>query len=790
MPYQGLNLVSRRRIYRLIPGVIFVLGLFLTWIEVSDIRQQETSQALAELNIRTDDLISDLERRFSYNAGILQGVTGLFASSDQVSRNEFSRYVRQLKFPVYNPGIRMIGYSELVTEAGKSSHIAAVRAEGFPDYDIHPAGVREHYSPLIYVESPDLPYGQIMGYDILAEPLQMQAATQARDSGAVVMTGKLPLQQETAYILPSNVFLFSPVYRNNQPIATVEQRQAAFRGWVTAAIRFDALLMHHLQQVHSDFPHLIAIRLYSGKHPDPRNIVIDTYPPDLSDINGKDLLRTAEILGTDWTLQIKPLPAYLSDVMEEKSSNIVLSAGIILSLFSAFLSYVMVSSHLRVASALLNAEQANLSLAKQEALLRAVYDSSSVAVLLMSNTGKIIYTNQRVAELFRQPYDGLPGCYVYQLLTEQQQTELKQAVAKILCKKTESFVLEQRCRRSDGSDLLILVNGQPFRSKTGDITGIVIVLEDITERRKNEAGMQLASTVLDASPGGILVTDADQRIIAVNPAFTRLTGYSLEDILYQNPSILSSGRQSKDFYRAMWAAIQQYGHWEGELVNRRKDGQLLPELLSISRVVDKKGNTVNYVGMFLDITERWEAETRTQYLAHHDYLTGLPNRLALTEHAAHTLTIARRYKRRLAIFYVDLDRFKPINDEYGHNVGDVILKTVAQRLLGMVRESDTVCRQGGDEFVILLPEFTDLAHLEMLAIKIRDEIQKPCLVSGIGNPLTVSASIGIATYPDDGETVETLIQAADTAMYQAKADIEKHICFASSFDMTRIGDER
>ena len=773
----------------LIPGVVFILGLFLTWIEVSDIRHQETSKALAALNIRTDDLIADLERRLSYNAGILQGVTGLFASSDKVSRNEFRRYIQKLKFPVFNPGIRMIGYSEFITDTQKPSYIAAVRAEGFPDYDIHPAGVREHYSPLVYVESSDSPHGQIMGYDILAEPLKMQAAGQARDSGAVVMTGKLPLQPETEHILPSNVFIFSPVYQNNQPIDTAEQRRAALKGWVSAAIRFDLLLTHHLQQVHSNFTQQIAIRLYSGKRPDPRNIVIDTYPPGLSDINGNELLRTAEILGADWALQIKPLPAYLSGAMEEKSSNIVLIAGVLLSLFSAFLSYVMASSHLRVAGALLDAEQANLSLAKQEALLRAVYDSSSVAVLLMNNAGKIIYTNQRVAELFRQPYDGLPGCYVYQLLTEQQQSELKQEVAKLLHKETGSFVLEQRCRRNDGSDLLILVSGQPFKNKSGDITGIVIVLEDITERRKNEAGMQLASTVLDASPGGILVTDADQRIIAVNPAFTRLTGYSLEDILYQNPRILSSGQQSEDFYRFMWAAIQQHGHWEGELVNRRKDGQLLPELLSISRVTDKKGNVVNYVGMFLDITERWEAETRIQYLAHHDYLTGLPNRLALTEHAAHALTIARRYKRRLAIFYVDLDRFKPINDEYGHNVGDVILKTVAQRLLGMVRESDTVCRQGGDEFVILLPEFTDFAHLEMLASKIRDEIQKPCPVSGIGSPLTVSASIGIATYPADGETVETLIQAADTAMYNAKADKEKHICFARSLDTTSISDE-
>lgn len=290
--------------------------------------------------------------------------------------------------------------------------------------------------------------------------------------------------------------------------------------------------------------------------------------------------------------------------------------------------------------------------------------------------------------------------------------------------------------------------------------------------------MQLASTVLDASPGGIMVTDADKRIIAVNPAFTRITGYALEDILHQNPRILSSGQQDEMFYQTMWQSIEQHGYWEGELINRRKDGQLLPELLSISKVFDKEGNVMNYVGMFLDISARREAEARIQYLAHHDYLTNLPNRLLLVEHATQALTLARRYKRRMAIFYIDLDRFKPINDQYGHNVGDVILKTVAQRLLSIVRESDTVCRQGGDEFVILLPEFMDTDSLEILAIKLRDEIQKPSMANGY--QLTISASIGIATYPDNGDTVDAIIQSADTAMYSAKADKEKHICFAPS----------
>ena len=651
MPNKILGFITRRWLYKLIPGLVYILGLLLTWITVSNIRQQETSKILSEFRIRANELAAGLERRLTYNGEILQGVAGLLASSDHVSRDEFQRYIRQLKLSVYYPGIQSIGYSTLIPETEKQQHITKIRAEGFTDYDIRPAGEREFYSSVIFVEPLNSRNQQIMGYDMLSEPVKMNAAGQARDLAAAVMTGKITLQQETEQPPQSGIFIFSPIYQNNMPVYTIEQRRNALTGWVYAEIRLQELLTHYLQQGYPDFSRKIALRLYSGKHPGSPELMIDTYPPDLSHSDEDEMIRSSEILGSGWTLHIKPLPTYWTSAGSEKSSNIAIQAGIILSLLSAFLSYVLANSHLQVRTAL-------------------------------------------------------------------------------------------------------------------------------TERRKNEAAMQLASTVLDASPGGIMVTDADKRIIAVNPAFTRITGYALEDILHQNPRILSSGQQDEMFYQTMWQSIEQHGYWEGELINRRKDGQLLPELLSISQVFDKEGNVMNYVGMFLDISARREAEARIQYLAHHDYLTNLPNRLLLVEHATQALTLARRYKRRMAIFYIDLDRFKPINDQYGHNVGDVILKTVAQRLLSIVRESDTVCRQGGDEFVILLPEFMDTDSLEILAIKLRDEIQKPSMANGY--QLTISASIGIATYPDNGDTVDAIIQSADTAMYSAKADKEKHICFAPS----------
>lgn len=293
---------------------------------------------------------------------------------------------------------------------------------------------------------------------------------------------------------------------------------------------------------------------------------------------------------------------------------------------------------------------------------------------------------------------------------------------------------------------------------------------------QQEAASRLANVVLAASPGGIVVTDAEKKILSVNQAFTRITGYEALEVVGRTPDVLSSGRQPTLFYQNMWQVIGDTGHWEGELVNRHKDGHLMPVLLSINRVVNEAGEVINYVGMLMDITERRKAEERIRHLAHHDYLTDLPNRMLLMERATQALTSARRYNRRMAIIFIDLDRFKPINDLYGHDAGDVVLRTVAKRLVSMVRESDTVCRQGGDEFVILLPEFADFSGLAKIAEELWAVIQEPCEFEN--HLLTVSASIGVATYPENGDTVDAIIQSADSAMYQAKADGKKHVCFA------------
>lgn len=281
-------------------------------------------------------------------------------------------------------------------------------------------------------------------------------------------------------------------------------------------------------------------------------------------------------------------------------------------------------------------------------------------------------------------------------------------------------------------------------------------------------GMRLLSKVVESSEEAILVTDAQMNIVFVNGAFVRATGYAEKEVIGKNPRILKSGRQDALFYQKMWLDINTQGIWQGEIINRKKNGQEFPEWQSINVVKNDKGEVTNFVSIFMDITKRKEAEAHIHRMANYDALTGLANRNLLNDRVAQTLTSARRQHTQFAVMYMDLDNFKDINDSCGHAIGDALLKTVAERLLDCVREGDTVARQGGDEFILLLTEVEGCDGAARVAEKLRNAVSAP--YSFDGQELFVSTSIGIALYPDDGMTVNGLFKHADSAMYNAKQD--------------------
>ncbi len=289
---------------------------------------------------------------------------------------------------------------------------------------------------------------------------------------------------------------------------------------------------------------------------------------------------------------------------------------------------------------------------------------------------------------------------------------------------------------------------------------------DVTEERSAREQLLLSASAFQHSYDGIMVTDAANTIVKVNPAFTRITGYSAQEVMGRSPSMLSSGRQGPAFYQAMWQSLQQHGHWSGEVWNRRKDGELCAEVLSIAVVRDDAGNSTHYLGVFSDITRLKTHEAELTRIAQYDALTGVPNRRLLGDRMKLALARARRQRHTLAVCMLDLDGFKAVNDDLGHAVGDELLVTVAQRLGQALREGDTLARLGGDEFVLLLADLTHPEQSHQVLDRVLHSVAQP--LSFQGQTVSVTASVGVTLFPADDADADTLLRHADQAMYEAK----------------------
>ena len=309
------------------------------------------------------------------------------------------------------------------------------------------------------------------------------------------------------------------------------------------------------------------------------------------------------------------------------------------------------------------------------------------------------------------------------------------------------------------------------------VTGLLIALVlsstvavrylDVARRLSNaNEDLRQAASVFDNTAEGIMITDAGAKILSVNRAFTWVTGYAAAEVLGKTPQVLSSGRHDMNFYQAIWAGLAATGHWEGEIWNRRKSGEVFPELLTINAIKDNLGQVLKYVALFRDITLIKRTQADLERMAHYDPLTSLPNRSLLGERLNHALDRIRRSGGELAVMVLDLDGFKTVNDSLGHPAGDRLLQTVAERLKSVLRAEDTVARLGGDEFAVILEELKHGQDAAEVARKLLEGLATSVDIGG--HTAMVSASIGIALYPQDGDDSTTLLMAADTAMYKSK----------------------
>ena len=412
-------------------------------------------------------------------------------------------------------------------------------------------------------------------------------------------------------------------------------------------------------------------------------------------------------------------------------------------------------------------ERLSLALGEKEERMRSVVETAPDAIVQFDTAGLIVGWNEGARRLFGYAAQEIMGQSLTRLIPAHTLPENAKLLHKLLSGVDTSLlgrVMEMQGSRADGEEFPIELVMGSWRSATGP--NFSAVIRDVSERRSSESGLRLAASVYANSYEGIIIADANKGIVDVNPAFTRITGYAKENVLGCSPNLLSSGRHDAAFYGVMWESISQHDFWQGEICNRRFDGSLYTEILSISVIRDSAGTVQHYIGVFSDITVLKAHEEELYRIAHYDQLTDLPNRRLFSDRLAQVLARSRRNETSVAVCYLDLDGFKAVNDAHGHAVGDKLLIELSQRLKGILRIDDTLARLGGDEFVLLLSSIAELQECQSALDRVLEVVAAPFDIEG--KSLIVTASIGVTVYPADPVDSDTLLRHADQAMYLAK----------------------
>ncbi|WP_442960202.1 sensor domain-containing protein [Pseudoalteromonas sp. A25] len=432
------------------------------------------------------------------------------------------------------------------------------------------------------------------------------------------------------------------------------------------------------------------------------------------------------------------------EIQQMSSMRMLLLAVIIVILLSSMMVLVVLLLRLRRAKRRSEA---------QGARLEAIFDSIVDLLVFTDKDGIILSTNQRVQDVF-----GVAHCMLNQPIEE--------VLDEGICTK-QSTCHQMQCEvHIANHSTTFSVTKNPVLDLHKQLVGYIYVLQDITERLAQEKDQRLARTVFDTTSEGVLVSDKNNRIQMVNRAFTEITGFSADEVMGQSPAMFNSGHHGNAYFNKLYQTLNERGHWEGEIWNRRKSGDVYPSWLQVSAVFDKQGDIEMYVALFNDITSRKHHEQMMWQQANFDTLTGLANRHHYHEKFDQALANAKEQQTRLAICFIDLDRFKAINDTLGHHIGDLLLIEAAQRIQDCTRSSDTVARLGGDEFAILLTDIKSIRDVEGIANKILHQLSSQFVLEG--HEAFVSGSMGITFYPDDGDDRKVLLRNADSAMYKAK----------------------
>ncbi len=842
---------------RLLLALIFPLllaAVVLFWLSLV-----ESDHELAESRFKRQAQYAEqaIRHRLSSYEGLTSAARGLISGRDRVDEEEWRIFIDSLEVARLYPALEAL---------------ALVEAESAAD-DQETMRVRLH--------APESQrHAHSVGMDLAAVPHLREAAIQARDSGQA-MAELYREEGSTDTDLRGDIFHLLPLYHPGMPRLNVEQRRAAFRGWLLGIYHVDDLFAHPLGPSGEQSLHIEVFGNQLGGHA--RLSLFDSRSHDPNE-EGQRLHDATVRFGTrDWLLRFTSTQEFDSEHVH--SHLPLLLIGLALVVVLGYAARLLLSGRRRAEAM---AEEMTQALRESEERYRELFQGNrAVQLLIAPGDGRIVDANDAAIHFYGWPREQLLSMRINQIntlskdavkaemaaalleqrnhfhfrhrladggerevevhsgpvrvagrellysiihdITDRRRAEeaLRRSEAKyrrIIDTTAEGYWLfdaesrellevndaicgmlgysryellgrpiteftddegvalfdrqrerleshEQRhyevtLRQRDGQPVHTRINATNLRNAQGQATQVFAFITDISRERHAEEKLRQAATFFDTTSEAITITDADNRIIAVNPAFSWITGYSEEEILGKDPQILSSGRQDKGFYREMWHTLQRLGRWQGEIWNRRKSGEIYPEWLSIVAIKDDHGKVIQHMAVFSDITKRKQDEHKIWQQANFDALTGLPNRTLFMDRLGQAIHRAHREGDMAALLFIDLDRFKWVNDTLGHGAGDELLQEVARRLGRCVRETDTVARLGGDEFTAIISGISSQHDVDLLAEKMLRLLAEMFEIQG--HEVHIGGSIGITIYPRDGEEVETLLRNADTAMYRAK----------------------
>lgn len=686
-------------------SILTVLAVLL-FIAAAYLNHSLVQRHRAELYSETQKQLNVYHNRLFSNLQnhiqVVRGLPGLFAVNPNLTQEQYGRAVRHLISA--NSEIRNIGAA--------------------PDMVIR------YMYPVAGNEA-------ALGLDYRQTPAQFEAADRARRTRKLVLAGPVELKQGGIGLI-SRV----PVFLEDQ-----QSGEEYFWGLISAVIDVDRFLGKS-GLLAGDLPIKLAI-----KGADSLGRKGEVFFGDPALFNGDSLTQTLKLPEGEWLLAAEPVGGWstLPPDFWQKRILIFGTASALFLLLAFFIRFIFAAS-----------------LANHK--FRNLIESSPVPYMLLDENKKINFINQAFTETYGYQLNEIQSLSSWWELTTQAKRyskDFKNYLGRLALNGwggQASPPMEIELRSRSGQRKVALLSLSLLRDTFED--EMLLVVYDITVRKEAEEQLRFSSRVFNQAQEGIIITDISGVITDVNPAFCDITGYSRDEVIGKGPRILNSGKHSPEFFSKMWQSLTEHGYWQGEVWNRRKNGELYAELLTISALTDDDGQSRHFVGLFSDITQAKQQQETLELMAHYDVLTKLPNRVLFADRFSQAVAHSKRTETLLAICFLDLDNFKPVNDSYGHEVGDLLLIEVATRLRANVRDEDTISRFGGDEFAILFRDIESQSQCEFLLRRIHDSLSQPYDVNDLR--LEISASSGVTFYPTDNADLDTLLRHADQTMYQAK----------------------